>query len=96
MNGAIARGPPWTNEDVARLRRRLLEDALQRLSQRRTTGEHRRALMAWVLSNAIHPFSFRVCAAAAGYDADALRDGLFRLIGPDIDRGIRGKACRTA
>ena len=96
MNGAIARGPPWTNEDVARLRRRLLEDALQRLSQRRTTSENHRALMAWVQSDAIHPFSFRVCAAASGYDADALRDGLLRLVGPDIDRGIRGTACRTA
>ena len=96
MNDAIARGPPWTDEAVARLRQRLLDDALQRLSRGRTTNEKRRALMAWVLSDAIHPFSFRVCAAASGYDADALRDGVHRLLRSDIDNGIRGTACRTA
>jgi len=96
MNDAIARGPPWTDEAVARLRQRLLDDALQRLSRGRTTNEKRRALMAWVLSDAIHPFSFRVCAAASGYDADALRDGVLRLLRSDIDNGIRGTACRTA
>ena len=96
MDEAIARGPPWTNEDVARLRRRLLEDALQRLSQRRTTAEHRRALMAWVLSDAIDPFSFRVCASASGYDADALRDGVLHVVRSDIDNDIRGTTCRTA
>jgi hypothetical protein len=95
MDEAIARGPPWTNEDVAWLRRRLLEDALQRLSQRRTTSENHRALMAWVLSDAIHPFSFRVCATASGYDADALRDGVLRLLHSEIDSGIRGTARRT-
>jgi len=95
MNEAIARGPPWTDEEVARLRRRLLENALQRLSQRQITGEHRRALMAWVLSDAIHPFSFRICAAASGYDADALRDGVLRLLRSEIDSGIRGTARRT-
>ena len=95
MNEAIARGPPWTNEDVARLRQRLLEDALRRLSRRRATNENIRALMAWVLSDAIHPFSFRVCATASGYDADALRDGVLRLLRSDIDSGIRDTARRT-
>ena len=95
MNDAIARGPPWTDEAVARLRRRLLDDALQRVSRRRTTSENRRVLMAWVLSDAIDPFSFRVCAAASGYDADALRDGVLRLLRSDIDSGIRDTARRT-
>ena len=95
MNKAIARGPPWTDEAVARLRQRLLDDALQRLSRGRTTNEKRRALMAWVLSDAIHPFSFRVCAAASGYDADALRDGVLRLLRSDIDSDIRDTARRT-
>ncbi len=95
MSEAIARGPSWTDEAVARLRRRLLEDALQRLSQRRTTGEPRRALMAWVLSDAIDPFSFRVCASASGCDADALRDGVLRLLRSDIDSSIRDTARRT-
>jgi hypothetical protein len=95
MNEAIAAGPPWTDESVARLRQRLLDDALQRLSRRQTTSENRRALMAWVLSDAIDPFSYRVCAAASGYDADALRDGVLRLLRSDIDSGTRGTARRT-
>ena len=96
MSEAIARGPSWTDAAVARLRRSLLDDALQRLSRRRTTSENRRALMAWVLSDAIDPFSFRVCAAASGYDADALRDGVLHVVRSDIDNDIRGTTCRTA
>jgi hypothetical protein len=95
MSEAIARGPSWTDEDVARLRLRLLDDALLRLSRGRTTSENRRALMAWVLSDAIHPFSFQVCAAECGYDADALRDGVLRLLRSDIDSDIRDTARRT-
>jgi hypothetical protein len=95
MNEAIARGPQWTDAAVARLRQRLLEDALRRLSRRQTTSENRRALMAWVLSDAIHPFSFRVCAAASGYDADVLRDGVLRLLRSDIDSGVRDTPRRT-
>ena len=95
MNEAIARGPQWTDAAVARLRQRLLEDALGRLSRRQTTSENRRALMAWVLSDAIHPFSFRVCAAASGYDAEALRDGVLRLLRSDIDNGMQDTARRT-
>ena len=95
MSEAIARGPSWTDEAVARLRRRLLDDALQRLSRGRTTNEKRRALMAWVLSDAIHPFSFRVCAAASGYDADALRDGVLRQLRSDTDSSRRGTARRS-
>jgi hypothetical protein len=95
MDEAIARGPPWTDEAVARLRQSLLDDALQRLSRRRTPTQDRQALIAWVLSDAIHPFSFRVCAAASGYDSDALRDGVLRLLRSDIDSGIRDTARRT-
>jgi hypothetical protein len=95
MNDAIARGPPWTDEAVARLRQSLLDDALKRLSRRRTPTQDRQALMAWVLSDAIYPFSFRVCAAASGYDADALRDGVLRLLRSDIDNGMRNTASRT-
>ena len=95
MNEAIAHGRPWTDEAVARLRQRLLDDALQRLSRRRRPTQNRQALMAWVLSDAIHPFSFRVCASASGYDADALRDGILRLLRSDIDSGTRGRARPT-
>jgi len=95
MNEAIARGPPWTDEAVASLRQRLLDDALQRLSRERRRAQDRQALMAWVLSDAIHPFSFRVCATASGYDADALRDGVLRLLRSEIDSGTRGTARRT-
>ena len=95
MSEAIARGPSWTDEAVARLRRRLLDDALQRLSRGRRPTQDRQALMAWVLSDAIHPFSFRVCAAASGYDADALRNGVLRLLRSDADSSRRGTARRT-
>jgi hypothetical protein len=83
MNEPIARGPPWTDEAIARLRQRLLDDALIRLSRPSTSERTRQALLAWVLCDAIHPFSFRVCAAASGCDADALRDNLLRLLGAD-------------
>ena len=81
MNEPIARGPPWTDEAIARLRQRLLDDALIRLSRPSTSERTRQALLAWVLCDAIHPFSFRVCAAASGCDADTLRDNLLRLLG---------------
>ena len=95
MKEAIARGPPWTDDAIARLRQRLFDDALQRLSRRRIRNQERQALIAWVTSDAIHPFSFRVCAAASGYDADALRDGVLRLLRSDIDNGMRDTARRT-
>jgi len=83
MNEPIARGPPWTDEAIARLRQRLLDDALIRLSRPSTSDRTRQALLAWVLCDAIHPFSFRVCAAASNCDADTLRDNLLRLLGTD-------------
>jgi len=83
MNEPIARGPPWTDQAIARLRQGLLEDALRRLSRSRTPDRDRQALLAWVLSDEIHPFSFRVCAAASSCDAEALRDNLLRLLGAD-------------
>jgi len=95
MNEAIARGPQWTDAAVDRLRQRLLDDALRRLSRRRTPTRDRQSLMDWVLSDAITPFSFRICAAASGYDADTLRDGVLRLLRSEIDSGTRGTARRT-
>lgn len=92
MNEAIARGPPWTDEAVARLRQGLLDDALKRLSRRRTLNQDREAMLAWVLSDAVHPFSFRVCAVASGYDADVLRHGVLRLLGSDAVNGSLGRA----
>jgi hypothetical protein len=83
MNESIARAPPWTEVAVGQLRRGLLDDALTRLARARTSDRNRRALLAGVLSDAIHPFSFRVCAVASGYDADTLRDGVLRLLGPE-------------
>ena len=87
MEEPIARGPPWTDEAIARLRQRLLDDALIRLSRPRTPDRDRQALLAWVLSDAIHPFSFRVCAVASGCDADVLRHGVLRLLGSDAGNG---------
>jgi hypothetical protein len=83
MNEPIARGPPWADEAIARLRQGLLEDALKQLARPRTPDRDRQALLAWVLSDAIHPFSFRVCAEASACDADALRDNLLRLLRTD-------------
>jgi len=89
MNEPIARGPPWTDEAIARLRQGLLEDALRQLARPRTADRDRQALLAWVLSDAIHPFSFRICATASGCDADALRDNLLRLLGEPRSRTNR-------
>ena len=94
MNEPIARGPPWTDEAIARLRQGLLEDALRRLSRPRTPDRDREALLAWVLSDEIHPFSFPVCAAASGCDADALRDNFLRLLGTDAGQ-VRPGGCLT-
>jgi hypothetical protein len=83
MNESIARAPPWTEAAVGQLRRGLLDDALTRLARARTFDRNRRALMAWVLSDAIHPFSFRVCALASGYDADTLSEGVLCQQAPE-------------
>ena len=84
MTDPIARGPPWTDEAIARLRQGLLEDALRQLARPRTPDRDRQALLAWVLSDVIHPFSFRICATASGCDEDALRANLFRLLETDV------------
>jgi len=94
MNEPIARGPPWTDEAIARLRQGLLEDALRQLARPRTPDRDRQTLLAWVLSDAIHPFSFRICAMASGCDADALRDNLLHLLGTDAGQERPGE-CST-
>jgi len=90
MNEPIARGPPWTDEALTRLREGILDDALKRLSRRQTRHQDREALLAWVLSDEIHPVSFRVCTVASGYDADVLRHGVLRLLGSDAGSGEPG------
>ncbi|TDX26776.1 hypothetical protein DFO67_11541 [Modicisalibacter xianhensis] len=70
----------WTEEDILKMRSRLLHDSLQQLADRRNGEKTREEIAAWVASNAIEPFSFVVCASECGYRVKELRDKLNYLL----------------
>lgn len=66
----------WTDEEVVALRDALLVDAIRSLFDSRQTEAYRQEILAWMLSDAVGAFTYRVCCRDAGVDPDALRETL--------------------
>ena len=73
------RNEGWTDQAVLALREYILIDALASSIDGRCSPETRVEMIEWIENDDIHPFSFRVCAIACGYDPSALRDA-FRIV----------------
>ena len=87
MTTVAARRPSgpvrWNVAAIAHLRAAVLSDALGRLRRTRADTATHREIRAWLLSDAIHPFSFVVCAGSCGCDPQALRDGVLGALAPN-------------
>ena len=99
MTTVAARRPScpvrWNVAAIAHLRAAVLSDALGRLRRTRADTTTHREIRAWLLSDAIHPFSFVVCAGSCGCDPQALRDGVLGALAPN-DRPSRAGSTRPA
>lgn len=66
----------WSDEDIAKLRERILIEALRDALDNRVAGEKRAKIWDWIDSEDIGAFSFRVCVEAGGHDYLRLREML--------------------
>ena len=98
MTTVAARRPSgpvrWNVAAIAHLRAAVLSDALGRLRRTRADTATHREIRAWLLSDAIHPFSFVVCAGSCGCDPQVLRDGALGALAPN-DRPSRAGPARV-
>ena len=98
MTTVAARRPSgpvrWNVAAIAHLRAAVLSDALGRLRRTRADTATHREIRAWLLSDAIHPFSFVVCAGSCGCDPQVLRDGVLGALAPN-DRPSRAGPARV-
>lgn len=65
---------------VDKLRDGLLWHSLRVLADGRAGAEIKRETMGWMMSDDIHPFSFVVCCAQAGYDPSGIREGVESIL----------------
>jgi len=98
MTTVAARRPSgpvrWNVAAIAHLRAAVLTDALARLRRTRADTATHREIRAWLLSDAVHPFSFVVCAGSCGCDPQVLRDGVLGALAPN-DRPSRAGPARV-
>lgn len=69
----------WTEEYIEDLRYYILVETLHLLGDGRASAKAVKEAWEWVLSDAIEPFSFRVCCEENGYRHTLLREGLLEL-----------------
>jgi hypothetical protein len=90
MTTVTARRPPgpvrWNDAAVTQLRAAVLTDSLGRLRRCATESATHREILTWLRSDAVHPFSFVVCARSCGCDPRALRDGVLAALGTEVAR----------
>ena len=72
--------PEWTEKDVQAVREGLLDETLHEIVDGRAGKKSAQDHWEWVMSDSNHPFSFRVCAKAAGCDPDELRSGFVSFV----------------
>lgn len=70
----------FTDDDVAKLHRSLLEQSLHVLKDERAGDAVKKDVMLWVESDDVTPFSFSVCCVHAEVNHLKLRDSLRDLI----------------
>lgn len=76
---ALPKAQEWTTDAISCLREAVLMDTLRNLTDGRATTAKAEA-MDWMMSDEIHPFSFRVCANEMGMDHIEIRTRVLRMI----------------
>jgi hypothetical protein len=69
----------WTDDDIDILREKLLFEACSIFLDKRAALGTRKDRWAWIMSDEVLPFSFKVCISAAGVDCDRFRESLIDL-----------------
>jgi len=77
----------WSDEEILELRSYLLHKTLSILEDGRSCLSVRTESLYWLMSDVIHPFSFRVCCEAEGVDPDRMREGVIHLMKQQQVRG---------
>lgn len=79
VNDAKTNTFKWSDDAISNIRERLLMSTLGSLTDGRAVSAKTEA-MEWMLSNEIHPFSFRVCADDMGMSYIEIRDRVLCMI----------------
>ena len=58
----------WTEANVEMLRSKLLVTTVREIADRRTSKKVVTEVWDWILSDEVHPFSFRVCCESSDLD----------------------------
>lgn len=69
----------WSSRAISSIRENLLISTLKSLTDGRTVAAKAEA-MEWMLSDDIHPFSFRICAGDMGLDYIKIRNHVLYMI----------------
>lgn len=69
----------WTDDDIDVLREKLLFEACSVFLDNRAALSTQKDRWAWVMSEVLSPFSFKVCISAAGVDCERFRESLIDL-----------------
>jgi len=64
----------WTEKDVEQLRMYVLTKTLSSLTDGRACLKVRTESLDWLMDEAIHPFSFRVCCESMDVNPEVLRE----------------------
>jgi len=75
----IKRPPRWTDANIERLRSKLLVTTVREIADRRTSKKVVTEAWDWILSDDVHPFSFRVCCESEDLDPLKMREALVSL-----------------
>lgn len=82
----------WSADAISCLREAVLMDTLRNLTDGRATTAKEEA-MEWMMSDEVHPFSFRICANEMGMDHVEIRNRVLRMI-DSIERKLAGCKAR--
>lgn len=77
----------WSDEEIMGLRYYLLHKTLSILEDGRSCLSVRTESLDWLMSDVIHPFSFRVCCVTEGVNPDRMREGVLYIMKQRQDRG---------
>lgn len=70
----------WSDEEIMGLRCYLLHKTLSILEDGRSCLSVRTESLDWLMSDVIHPFSFRVCCVTEGMNPDQMREGVLYIM----------------
>lgn len=77
---AIRPADEFSDEFIDWLRGYMLTSAFRQVTHSQVSAANRAELMAWIESDALHPFSFSICCMAMEADPEHVRHGLFRVM----------------